>query len=188
MKFKMSDKSLFAILLRSPWWISFSIVVVFILASNALLPKDFVAYGVIGGFPFLVIACIAAWRQWKLPSAATLASTLSAVQAMSWGEFSSRLEQGFVRQGYTVSQLSGAGADLMLTRSGRTTLVACKRWKAATLGVEPLRELVKQRDTLQAQACLLISLGQLSENARSYAAEQGIRSLDLPELTRLVNS
>ena len=76
----------------------------------------------------------------------------------------------------------------MLTRSGRTTLVACKRWKAATLGVEPLRDLVKQRDTLQAQACLLISLGQLSENARSYAAEQGIRSLDLPELTRLVNS
>lgn len=38
MKLKMAEKSLFAILLRSPWWVSFSLVAVFALASKALLP------------------------------------------------------------------------------------------------------------------------------------------------------
>ena len=40
MKFKMAEKSLFAILLRSPWWISFVVVGVIVLAAGALLPKD----------------------------------------------------------------------------------------------------------------------------------------------------
>ena len=63
MKLKMSEKSLFAILLRSPWWVSLAIVAVFVLASSALLPSPYVAFGMMGAFPFLVIAIMAAWRQ-----------------------------------------------------------------------------------------------------------------------------
>ena len=43
MKLKMSENSLFAILLRSPWWISMVLVAVFALASGALLPAPYVA-------------------------------------------------------------------------------------------------------------------------------------------------
>jgi len=39
MKLKMSDNSLFAVLLRSPWWISLLVVAGFTLLSFALLPK-----------------------------------------------------------------------------------------------------------------------------------------------------
>jgi restriction system protein len=39
MKLKMSKNSLFAILLRSPWWMSFGLVAAIALAARALLPE-----------------------------------------------------------------------------------------------------------------------------------------------------
>ena len=41
MKFKMSPNSLFAVLLRSPWWVSFALMGLFSLAAVALLPRDY---------------------------------------------------------------------------------------------------------------------------------------------------
>ena len=48
LKLKMAENSLFAILLRSPWWISLAIVAVISLLSVALLPKAYVGFGVMG--------------------------------------------------------------------------------------------------------------------------------------------
>ena len=45
MKLKMAPNSLFAILLRSPWWISVGIAVVMGLLSAALLPEGFRVIG-----------------------------------------------------------------------------------------------------------------------------------------------
>lgn len=73
-KFKMSSNSLFAILLRSPWWVSFALVGVFSLAAAALLPRDYVLVGLLGTFPFFVVGCVGAWRQWRAPSAARMAA------------------------------------------------------------------------------------------------------------------
>ena len=77
MKFKMAEKSLFAILLRSPWWISFAIAVAFGLASKALLPAQYFVFGALGGLPFVVIGVIAAWRQFSAPSTAHVEGTLA---------------------------------------------------------------------------------------------------------------
>jgi restriction system protein len=41
MKLKMSEKSLFAILLRSPWWWSFLIAAVLMLLARVFLPEAF---------------------------------------------------------------------------------------------------------------------------------------------------
>ena len=91
MKFKMSENSLFALLLRSPWWISMVVVALIALASRALLPEPYVVFGVMGGFPFLVIGIMAAWRQWHAPSPARMAEVLKAAGAMSWRDFSSAI-------------------------------------------------------------------------------------------------
>jgi restriction system protein len=48
------------------------------------------------------------------------------------------LEQGYRRQGYSVKRMEGA-ADFELERAGRLSLVAAKRWKASSTGVEPLK-------------------------------------------------
>ena len=55
---KMAPNSLFAILLRSPWWISVGIALGFALASKALLPGEYWLFGAMGGFPFTVIGAV----------------------------------------------------------------------------------------------------------------------------------
>ena len=186
MKLKMAKNSLFAVLLRSPWWMSLAVVGVFVMASIALLPPKYVVFGVMGSFPFLVIAVIAAWRQWHAPDPAKVAQALEKAGAMSWKDFSQQVEKGFVRQGYAVTRLSGGAADFQLTKAERVTLVSCKRWKAASQGIDALRDLIAAKDAQDAQHALLISLGAVSAQASRYAKEQGLFLMTEPELAQLL--
>ena len=100
MKFKMPRNSLFAVLLRAPWWVSLAIAAVLSLVLAALLPDDYRVVGALSTFPFVVIAALAAWRQAQLPSAAEVARTQEAGAAMPWGAFSPRPEAAFRHDGY----------------------------------------------------------------------------------------
>lgn len=182
----MAEKSLFAILLRSPWWISFAIAVGFGLASKALLPAQYFVFGALGGLPFAVIGVIAAWRQLSTPSTAHVEGTLAQLEALSWREFSAAVEQAFIREGYAVRRLDGAAADFVLVRAGHTTLLACKRWKAARLGIEPFQGLQAALGAHQADSALCIATGQVTDKARQFAAEHRIRVLQGTELAQLL--
>jgi restriction system protein len=186
MKLKMAKNSLFAVLLRSPWWVSLAVVGLFVMASIALLPPKYVALGVMGSFPFLVIAGVAAWRQWHAPNPTKVAQALELAGAMSWKDFSQQVEKGFARQGYAVTRLSGGAADFQLTKAERITLVSCKRWKAANQGVEALRDLAAAKDAQGAQHAMLISLGAITTQASRYAKEQGLFLMTEPELAQLL--
>lgn len=185
MKFKMSEKSLFAILLRSPWWISFALMATFSLVSVVLLPAQYTAVGMMGGFPFLVIGLMAAWRQRNAPDPARVAELLARAAVMSWSDFSDSLERAFQRQGFSVTRLKGVGADFQLEKGGRITVVSCKRWKAATHGVDSLRELVAQKQALGADQLTYIGLGQITDQARRFADSEGIALMPEAELAQL---
>ncbi len=180
----MAKNSLFAILLRSPWWISAAIGVVMAVLAAALLPEQFRFVGAMSALPLLVIAAIAARRQWKAPSAARVSRTLEAVGAMPWAAFAGLLEQGFERDGFTVQRRNGGAADFELERAGRRTLVSARRWKSARIGVEPLRALQAERERAQAQDAMHIGLGELSEGARAFATDQGIAVWQGADLAR----
>lgn len=182
----MAEKSLFAILLRSPWWISFAIAIGFGLVSKALLPAEYFVFGAIGGFPFAVIGVIAAWKQFSAPSTARVADTLAQLEVMSWRDFSEAVEQAFTREGYVVQRLDGAAADFSLTQGGRTTLLGCKRWKAARLGVEPFQGLQAALSARKADGALYITTGEVTDKARQFAAEHQIRVLQGTELAHLL--
>lgn len=182
MKFRMSDKSLFAILLRSPWWVSLLIVLVFSLAARALLPPDYVAVGVLGTFPFMVIAAMAAWRQFHAPKPALIAQALDRAAAMSWREFASTLEQNLSRLGYSVTRLDGTAADFLLERGAQTSLLSCRRWKAANHGLDALRALQATCQSLGADQAIYASLQPVSGTARQFAQESGIRLIQGKEL------
>ena len=174
MKLKMSDKSLFAMLLRSPWWISLLIAVLLGLVASALLPADYRVAGALSGFPFAVIAAMAAQRQWRLPSAARVQQTQLATSAMAWPAFAALLEQSFQRSGFSVGPAKGEAVDFSVQRQGRTMLVCARRWKSARIGIETLRALQAAREAAEAPQALCICLGELTDNARPYAAEHGI--------------
>jgi len=183
-KFRMSEKSLFAVLLRSPWWISFVLVGVIALVAGALLPKEYAGVGMLGGFPFFVIGCMAMWRQRNLPNSAELEKGMQMLSNMGWRDFSALLETAFTRQGYTVKHLQGA-ADMQLEKKGVLTVGSAKRWKAAALGVEPLRELVAVRDASEASNCVCITLGQVSAKAQEFADQNRITLISDAEVVVL---
>jgi len=185
MKFKMSENSLFAILLRSPWWISLAIVVVFALASFALLPREYVPFGVMGALPFLVIGIVAARRQWRAPSPAKAARLQEQMAAMSWREFSAEIVQAYTRQGYQVQALNSPCADFSLYKNGQTTLLSCKRWKASNHGVEPLRELLVAKVAQDARHCTYVSLGPVTQTAQRFAKAQGVNLVNGTALAAL---
>jgi restriction system protein len=182
----MAEKSLFAILLRSPWWISLAIAAAFGLASKALLPAQYFFFGALGGLPFVVIGVIAAWRQFSAPSTAHVVDTLARLEALSWRDFSAVVEQAFVREGYAVRRLEGAAADFVLVKAGHTTVLGCKRWKAARLGIEPFQGLQAALGAHQADSALCIATGQVTDKARQFAAEHQIRVLQGVELAQLL--
>jgi restriction system protein len=186
---RMNPNSLFAILLRSPWWLSIAVGGGLFAIARALLPDQLAPYGVFFAVPFFVVGTISAWRQFRAPSASRVAGTLEAVRAMDWEDFSGALEAGFRRQGYVVSRLSGTaanGADFELTRDGRVALVGCKRWKAARAGIGPLRELDNARRARDAHECIYVAAGEVSDNARAFAAANRIRLLQDNELAGLL--
>ena len=187
--FRMAEKSLFAVLLRSPWWVSLLIAALLALVAAAFLPEAYRVAGALSTMPFVVIGVIAAARQWRLPSTAQIARTLAATSAMSWPQFAALLEQAFQRDGYTVQRGGTAsGFDFELERNGRTMLVAARRWKSARTGLEILRALQAARRAREAPDALLISLGDLTDNARPFAAEHRIAVWQSAELAQALRA
>ena len=175
----MHENSLFALLLRSPWWISVGVAAGVVALLRLVLPD---VYAFFAAAPFLVIGAIAGWRQLRAPSAAKVQSW----RDKPWEEFVGALEAAFRREGYEVKRLEGKAADLELTKGWRVALVACKRWKAARTGAEPLRELYAARRKREAQDCIYIAAGEVTETAAAFAARHGIRLVGGAELAKLL--
>lgn len=185
MKFRMAENSVFAILLRSPWWLSLLVAALIAGGVRLALPPDLVPIGLTAALPFVVIALLALRRQWRVPSAARVRQTREAVVAMAWREFSVALEQAWRAAGYEVTRRDG-GADYRLDKGGAVALVSCKRWKAASLGVETLRELQAAMARAEVGQGLCIALGEVTPQAAAFAKAHGIRLLQAAELAQLL--
>jgi restriction system protein len=174
MKFKMAENSLFAILMRNPWWISFLIVIAFCLLCMAILPKDLRIFGMMGTFPFFITGAVAFKRQWGKPKPAAIEAELTRLSALNWRGFSAELEAKFVKQGFEVTRLTTGAADFKLEKAGHITLVSAKRYKAATHGVEALQALVAQQEAQGADGAMYVCLSAVTEQAAKFAKEKGV--------------
>ena len=186
MKLKMHENSLFALLLRSSWWVSGGVAVALFATARLLLPDPYADYAAFGALPFLVIAVVVAWRQLRQPSAGRVAATLAVLRELSWDEFSALVEEAFRSDGYVVTRLAGAGADFELARAGSVALVGAKRWKAARTGIEPLRDLQAAARSRKAGECIYVAAGEVSDNALAFAADNKIRLVHDAELAKLL--
>ena len=181
MKLKMAQNSIFAILLRSPWWVSVLVAGGTFVAARLVLPVEFAVFSAI---PFAVIGVVAGWKQFRTPGGERVETALERLRALPWEGFAAALEEGFRGEGYTVKRIDGA-ADFELVKAGRISLAAAKRWKASRTGVEPLRELQAAGAALEGVECIFLSATELSANARSFAAEKKVRIIEGLELLKL---
>ena len=186
MKLKMSQNSIFAVLLRSPWWMSAGVAVLLCVGGFAALPLDYAAMGVFAAVPFAVISIMAAYKQLRAPSGSRVQAVAETAAAMSWADFAATVEAGFKRDGCEVQRLQTPGADFALSKDGHVAIVSAKRWKAARVGVEPLRELQAAREKRGAREAIYIALGDVSDNAWAYAKAQGVSLMTAPELAKLL--
>jgi restriction system protein len=185
MKFKMAPNSLFAILLRKPWWISLVVASAITVMALGLLPADLRVVGALGALPFYVISLIACVRQWRAPSAREIEAMTQAVATMGWPEFSRSLTQAYVRLGYAVRPMAG-GADLVIERDGRKCLVAARRWKAARHGEESVQALLDALAREDAGEGCYLAIGELSANAQRLLRQHGVQVVQIPQLVPLL--
>ena len=183
----MAENSVFAILLRSSWWISVVVGAVIVLLCLALLPKDIRFVGAAGSLPFLVIGAIAAKRQWKEPSSTATEALLAQATSLSARELQAWLTRAWQAEGYSVTPRKQADADIELQREGKTTLVLTKRSKAGVHGIEPLRALHEAALQANAACAYVLLQGELSENARLFARNHQIAVLQGKGLATLLN-
>lgn len=186
MKFKIPPNSLFAILLRSSWWISFAIAGVIITICLALLPKDIKIVSAMGCLPFIVTGLVALKRQWREPSAARTEQLLADAAALGSREFGQRLAAAWRAEGYDVQPLSQSAADWAITRQGVTTWILTKRYKAGTHGIEPLRALHQAAQAANASSTYVLLQGTLSEQAEQFARQHGVVLLQDKALAMLL--
>ena len=180
MKLEMHKNSLFAVLLRSPWWISAGLALGLFALARVFLPTLYAAFVPL---PFAVIAVVAAWQQLRAPSASRIASALEVMRAMPSEDFCAALEAGFRRDGYEVRRV---GADFELRRAGRLTLATARRWKAMRTGIEPLRDLHAAGRALDAQDLIYVAAGEVTDNARVFATEKNIQVLSNEFLVKTI--
>lgn len=184
MRLQPAPNSIFAILLRSPWWYALVVALLLGAALAAVLPDGWRVLGALTSFPFVVIAGIAFVRQRHRPGAAEVERARAALAAMAWPEFAALLEQAFVRDGNRVERLQHEACDFEIERQGRRMVVSARRWKSARTGLEALRALQAVREARGAPDALYIALGELSEQAVPYAAQQRIAVWQAGELAQ----
>ena len=175
MKLKMAENSLFAILMRSPWWMSFGIAAGLVALALAALPPTWTYYGVFVAAPFIVTGVIAGWRQFRAPSAVRIDETINAIRAMSWNDFAAAVELALRAEGFEVTRINRGEADFEARKASRTTLVGCKRFKVARTGIKPLQDLHALANTREADDAIYVAAGEFTDQAREFAGRNRIR-------------
>ncbi|MBX2883163.1 MAG: restriction endonuclease [Granulosicoccus sp.] len=174
MAFKMAEGSLFAVLMRSPWWYSVLIGLSIIVISLALIGGNYGILFTALSLPFFVVAGLSAHKQSKLPSQKRMLEVIEEARTMSAIQIADKIAETYTKVRFDRELFKGKAAELELIRGNRKILLCSKRFKAANTGIEPLKQLVAAGEKVEATGYLYVVLGELSANAISYANENDI--------------
>lgn len=197
------NEGILDILTTLPWWASIvAAATVYIglkwilpalLGGNVLLQPlagAMKAGAWIFALVFLIPAPFAALNTAKRRRLLDTQTGLESVRAMGWREFEMLVGEAFRRQGYRVEERGGdgpdGGIDLVLYRQGRTTIVQCKRWRSAQVGVSLVRELFGVMNSEHADEAIFVSSGNYSPDALAFVNGKPIRLIDGESLVGMI--
>lgn len=194
-----------------PWWLCVILAAGSYLLFSALSGEGAVSAGP-GGPKVNIVAVLAGALRYAVPLLFVAGAALSAigraqrtalfrnaqtggpsaVAGMSWQEFELLVGEAFRRQGYSVTELGGAGADggvdLVLRMGAEKSLVQCKHWKAFKVGVPVVRELLGAMTAQRATKGWVITAGRFTAEAEAFARQHGITLVDGARLPTLLGS
>lgn len=107
---------------------------------------------------------------------------LDSLRHTHWKEFEYLVAEAFRRQGYTASYSLNSGpdggVDVILKKGGRLTLVQCKQWKTAAVGVKVVREMYGILHDQKADEVIIITTGGFTADAEAFAKGKPIKLID----------
>lgn len=146
--------------------------------------------GWIFSFPFLAAAAASAVRQWIQSRILDQQKSLDSLRELSWQDFERLVGEAFRGQGYSVTHHGGAapdgGIDLVIHKAGAKAVVQCKRWRERQVGVTVVRELFGVMTAEGANEAILVTCGEYTDDARSFAVGNPIRLVNGETLLDMV--
>lgn len=115
--------------------------------------------------------------------------SIDSIRALSWQDFERMLAAAYRDRGYSVTLTprgADGGVDLVMTRDRQTTYVQAKHWKARQVGVQRVRELHGVAVANGVSNSILVSSGNLSSDARAFAAKAGMTVVEGTGLMPLI--
>ena len=172
MNWKLNDNSLFAILLRSSWWISFAIAGAVTAVAVALLPEAYRIVGAVTGLPFLVIGCIAAWKQLQAPSDGPHRQHARRGSCDVVGRIFRAPSRRPIGGTDTESAPSAGPPPISRSRrrgAPRSSAASAGRWR--TRASRPSPSLHAMKEARDAHECIYVAAGEITDNARAFAGQ-----------------
>lgn len=110
------------------------------------------------------------------------------IDSLSGKEFENLLKEIFEKQGYKVQTTKSShdfGADLVLEKSGRISIVQAKCY-SKNIGIKAVQEIISAKVHYRAEELFVATNRYFSKEAVLLASEHDVRLIDRDVLTRLV--
>jgi restriction system protein len=186
-----------------PWWVSVVLSFIAFVSVKFLLPaihfqNPFYAGMAKMGYelaPILavilllpgVVSAFNAWRKGQLFKQQT---GIASIRLLSWRQFEELVGEAYRKQGYSVTETGGGGADggvdLIIRKNGEKLLVQCKQWKLQKIGVKVVRELYGVVTAEGASGGIVICSGTFTRDAHDFAKGKPIELVEGTALARMI--
>ncbi len=205
-------------LVKAPWWISIILAVVFYVVLRFVLPSLFgniepspgtnsFSTNIFSGLAqkgnflanaaaFFLLATAtysfvtSLFNRKERTGLFNRQKNLETIRALSWQEFEKLVGEAYRRQGYTITETGGGGADggidLVLKKNGETIFVQCKHWKMQQVGVVIIRELLGVVYGKKASGGIVITSGTFTQEALDFSKGNPIELVDGRKLYAMI--
>jgi len=180
------------------WWLSLILAAVSLLASyiypqvstNFLAPALVVFMRYIA-IMFVVAAVLSYYVSYKRRNMLVSQTGLDSIRKLSWRKFEDLITEAYKQIGYSIKRepVSGNdnGIDIIVSKQGSKTLVQCKQWRSRSVGVKVVREMYGILSSSNADEVHIVSSGNFTKEAQSFADGKAIKLIYGRELLNLIS-
>lgn len=135
-----------------------------------------------------VLSYFVSYKRRRLLSSQT---GLDSIRQLSWRKFEDLITEAYKQNGYRINRepVSGSdnGIDIIVSKGGEKSLVQCKQWRARRVGVQVVREMYGILSSSDAGDVHIVSSGNFTNEAKSFAQGKPIKLIYGRELLNLIS-
>jgi restriction system protein len=139
---------------------------------------------------FLIPAVSSIFKNKKQKKLIEQQRSIKTLKETSWSDFEVLVGEAFRRKGYLVNEniVAGpdGGIDLTISKNGAIHIVQCKQWRSSKVGVPIAREMFGVLKATKAESVFIVTSGEFTKDAISFANDLPIQLINGEQLMSLV--